>query len=107
MITSANKELKSFRQQVSIVALAAMRDVGAELIPAKQPVSLTAKFYFQRPKSKSKKAFPVVKPDADKLARSLGDSLSGICYHDDSQITELHAEKHYGAPERTEIEVKG
>ena len=106
VITSANAKLKSFRQEVSVTALAVMRKAGLEPIPAKVPVSLVARFYFQRPKSKSGKASMTVRPDADKCARSLGDSLSGICFHDDSQVTVLHVEKHYGNPERTEIEVK-
>jgi crossover junction endodeoxyribonuclease RusA len=107
VLTSTNKDLKPFRQELSMVALAAMRDIGAEPIPFKSPVRLIANFYFHRPKSKSKKAYVVVQPDIDKLVRAVSDSLSGICYHDDSQITKLQAEKWYGEPERIEIEVEG
>lgn len=107
IVTSDNKGLKSYRQQVSIVALEAMREARAlEQIPSKAPMSLTLRFYFKRPKSKSKKATPTVRPDIDKVCRAVGDALSGICYQDDSQITSLHAEKYYGEPERTEIQVE-
>ena len=104
VLTSDNKDLKSYRQQVSIVALAAMRDLGMEPIPAKQAVSLTAKFYFQRPKSKKKDAAMTVRPDLDKIVRSTFDALTGIVFGDDSQVTELTATKIYGVPERVEIE---
>lgn len=105
VITSDNKDLKSYRQQLSIEAIAAVQKATLQMFPAKVPVSLTVRFYFQRPKSKSKKAYAVCRPDIDKLCRSVSDALSGICYHDDSQVTMLRAEKHYGQPERTEIEV--
>lgn len=42
--------------------------------------------------------YPRTKPDADKLARSTLDSLSGIVFDDDSRIVVLHVEKRYAAP---------
>jgi crossover junction endodeoxyribonuclease RusA len=103
IVTSDNKDLKSYRQQVSVCAIGAMN--GNAMISRKTPVDLTVRFYFQRPASKSKKASAVVKPDIDKLLRAVGDSLTGICFEDDSQITDVQANKRYGIPERTEIEV--
>ena len=103
--TSTNKNLKCYRQQVSLSAVAAMNEPGAELILRKNPVRLTVAFYFSRPVSKSKKAFPTVKPDIDKLIRAVGDALTGICYADDSQIIDVQAFKFYDSPERTVIEV--
>jgi crossover junction endodeoxyribonuclease RusA len=105
IITSANKNLKSFRQQVSIAAITVMNEGKHELIPKKIPVDLTVTFFFKRPASKSKNAFMVVRPDLDKILRAIGDSLTGICFDDDSQITDVCASKRYGDPERTEIEV--
>lgn len=105
IITSTNKNLKSFRQQVSLVALAAMRAGQHTKIQKNVPVDLTVTFYFQRPASKKKSAAMTVRPDCDKLLRSLGDSLTGICFDDDSQITDVCARKLYGEPERTEVEV--
>jgi crossover junction endodeoxyribonuclease RusA len=105
IITSDNKNLRPYRQQVSLCAVAAMNEMGAERIPRKIPVELRLRFYFQKPESRSKKAQMTVKPDVDKLVRAVGDSLSGICYDDDSQVTDLIVRKRYGVPERTEIEV--
>ena len=39
---------------------------------------------------------PCKKPDADNAAKIVLDSLNGIAYHDDSQITTLHVNKRYG-----------
>jgi Holliday junction resolvase RusA-like endonuclease len=106
ILTSDNKDLKSYRQQLTVVAIAEMRRIGAdELAKAKIPVELRVRFYFQRPQSKSQKAFPTCRPDIDKLVRSVADALAGIVYVNDSQITKLDAEKYYGQPERTEIEI--
>ena len=105
IITSDNPDLKSYRQMVSVTAMLEMRKTGAERI-TKGPVQVSLAFFFRRPKSKSKKAFMVVRPDADKLTRACFDSLSNICYWDDSQVTDLYVTKRYGEPERTEIEVR-
>jgi crossover junction endodeoxyribonuclease RusA len=105
IVTSDNKSLKSYRQQVALCAITAMSESGSTIIPRKTQVELTARFYFQRPSSKSKKAAMVVRPDLDKILRSCGDAITGICFEDDSQITDVKAKKRYGIPERTEIEV--
>lgn len=43
-------------------------------------------------------AFPSKKPDADKLARSTLDSLSGLVFDDDARIVKLIVRKEYAAP---------
>ena len=106
IITSTNKALKPYRQEISRVAL---DECAFNPIPfgEHQPAELTVNFYFARPKSIPKKRVcHVVKPDLDKLVRAVKDSLKGIVYHDDSQVVRVKAEKFYGAPERTEITVK-
>ncbi len=75
------------------------------IVPRKMPVDMRVSFYLARPASKSKKAYPTVKPDLDKLVRAVGDALTGICFEDDSAIVHCDARKYYGSPERTEIEV--
>ncbi|NUO49773.1 MAG: RusA family crossover junction endodeoxyribonuclease [Polyangiaceae bacterium] len=45
-------------------------------------------------------AFPAVKPDADKLARSTLDSLSGLVFDDDARIVRLIVAKEYAQPGR-------
>jgi Holliday junction resolvase RusA-like endonuclease len=105
VITSDNPKLKSWRQEASIAALTAMR--GKEMLVRPTPVFLEATFYFARPASLSKKRIlPTVKPDCDKLARGLFDSITGIVFEDDSQVVELLAKKGYGLPERTEVKVR-
>jgi crossover junction endodeoxyribonuclease RusA len=110
VITSANKGLKSFRQELSKAAIVAMKDAGlSELLFGKhEPVEVGLKFYFQRPPSVPKKRTQhVVKPDLDKLIRSTCDALTGIIYQDDSQIVKyLDPEKFYGVPERVELTVR-
>ena len=108
-ITSDNKGLKSFRQEVSKAALLARQEAGAiDVIFGKhEPVEMVATFYFLRPPSIPKKRIRhVVKPDVSKLVRSAEDSLTGIIYADDAQIVKIRAEKHYGAPERVELTVR-
>ena len=46
------------------------------------------------PPKKSKNTFP--KGDVDKLARACLDALTGICWDDDVQVTQLTASKQWG-----------
>lgn len=41
---------------------------------------------------------PPVRPDLDKLARAVGDALTGVCYRDDAQVVNLCAAKYYVMP---------
>ena len=106
VVTSDNKNLKSYRQNLSVVALAQCRAEGFNPIPKKTPVEIELTFYFSRPASRSKRAAFTVKPDLDKLMRAVGDALTGICFEDDSQIVYAIIRKRYGSPERTIIEVR-
>lgn len=45
------------------------------------------------------------KPDADNLAKLVGDALNEIAYQDDSQVAELIVRKRYGTPARTDITI--
>lgn len=65
--------------------------------PLKGPVSVTLGFYMPRPKShpKTKTTYPTSRPDADKLARSILDAVKGICFVDDSQVTDLRVVKRW------------
>jgi crossover junction endodeoxyribonuclease RusA len=110
VITSSNPKLKSWRQEIAKSAVGLLGE-GRDILFAKpSAVSLTARFYFQKPVSAPKKVTQkTTKPDCDKLARGLADALTGIVYTDDAQIVELRVEKLFGTPERTEIEaaIKG
>ena len=63
--------------------------------PIDAPVSVYMDFYLPRPK-RPRYNVPAVKPDADKLARAILDSLeaAGVLTND-SRVTLLRATKHY------------
>jgi Holliday junction resolvase RusA-like endonuclease len=46
------------------------------------------------------------KPDVDKLLRALLDSMTGVVFVDDSQVTKCQVEKRFGSPERSVISVE-
>jgi crossover junction endodeoxyribonuclease RusA len=83
--------------------------VGAELDGAgvtREPVALLCRFYFTRPAGHFKKSgglsstarrTPTVAPDVDKLVRAVLDALTGVLYHDDAQVIQLHAFKAYAS----------
>ena len=102
VITSANKGLKAWRQQVSAAALAAV--AGTEFITL-EPVSVAVDFYFDRPKS-VKRAAMTVRPDVDKTLRGVFDALTGIVFKDDAQVVRSTATKQYGSPARAEITIE-
>jgi crossover junction endodeoxyribonuclease RusA len=108
VLTSDNKDLKSFRQEVSKAAMNARAAAGfGDLVFVKhEPVEVAFAFYFARPPSIPKKrSCHVVKPDLSKLIRAAEDSLTGIIFNDDAQVIRIRAEKHYGIPERVELTV--
>ena len=47
---------------------------------------------------------PAKKPDVDNIIKCL-DSLNGLAWHDDSQITKVYAAKHYSRDPRLEIRI--
>lgn len=89
---------KPWAKAVKAAAEEAAQDLG--WIPLMGPAMLELWFFREPPKSPLWKAqgVPDVIPDADKLARSVGDSLSGILYDDDKRVTDLLARKRYGRP---------
>jgi len=70
------------------------RAAKAVKIPKPKAVHVSIWFDFVEPK-KATNHFP--KGDADKLARSVLDALTGIAYDDDAQVSTLIVHKRYGA----------
>ena len=77
------------------------------------PLSVTVNAYLEVPTSRSKKwraealggnLRPLVKPDADNIAKLL-DALNKIVWLDDAQIVGLHVFKHYSDRPRIEISI--
>lgn len=61
-----------------------------------KPMAVTVDLMFCLPQIKNPtKRLPTVKPDLDKLARSVLDALTGVAYEDDSQVCKLTLEKVY------------
>jgi Holliday junction resolvase RusA-like endonuclease len=107
-ITSDNKKLKPYRQEVAQTALEAISKAGDDrpMFGKHVPVAMTMRCYFRRPPSIPKKRTEmVVKPDLSKLLRATEDALTGIVYNDDAQIVAHVTEKHYDGVERVEITV--
>ncbi len=103
IITSANKNLKSWRQEVSTAARLTCPD-NRDFGPLTGPIHINVAFYFERPKS-VKAEHKTTRPDVDKLLRGILDALTGIVYADDAQVTGVCASKQFGSPARAEIEI--
>ena len=63
-------------------------------------VMLDVTFVRERPKSLPKRTTPAHTkyPDLSKLVRAIEDALTGIVWHDDSQVVETHSRKRYAEP---------
>lgn len=99
IITTDNAKLKPWRQQITDTALTLQVDA----IEDDKPVEVAIDFYFLRPKSARNRVGMTVKPDIDKLVRSILDGLTGVLFRDDSQVVSITARKHYGTIEKADI----
>ena len=64
--------------------------------PMTGPVSLDLSFFMPSPKRPKHPIFPIVKPDLDKLTRSIKDALKdGGVYQDDAQVCVMTCRKLY------------
>lgn len=99
VVTSANKNLRPWRDSVLAAARAEMA-VADERITKPTPVAVRITFYLQRPASHTKKQQErravTVRPDIDKLARAVLDALTvARVFDDDAQVYDLHVLKQY------------
>lgn len=92
MVESSAK-LKPWRAIVTLTAQLAASD--QKWITSEGPISMDITFEVQKPTS-SRRAYPTVKPDLDKLLRAVLDGLTdaGI-WKDDSQVVSVLARKVY------------
>lgn len=92
VITSANPKAKNWAQDIRT----AIQNWPHGVLNVAFNVQLS--FTFARPASVSEKKRPdhTVKPDADKLIRTVLDALTGICWKDDAQVTSIQCWKRYG-----------
>jgi crossover junction endodeoxyribonuclease RusA len=106
VITSDNPKVKPWRQELAQTATVAMHECGEQMAGRGVPISITLKFYFEKPKSERKAAIhKTTKPDLDKLLRAVLDALTGIAYVDDSQVTDCRTSKVFGSPARLEVQI--
>jgi crossover junction endodeoxyribonuclease RusA len=64
-----------------------------------EPVALDVTFRMPKPRSTPKyRRWPQTKPDADKLLRSVMDSLTGVLLADDARVVKVTLEKVFGDP---------
>jgi len=99
MIHSRSQDLALWRADIAR---------NAELFgfkPIASAVKVELDFVMSRPKS-SKRAFPSVKPDLDKLIRAVLDGLTGVAFEDDSQVILIQSSKTYGEKQGVWIRIE-
>ena len=91
----ASKFLPAWRNQVRLAAEDAVTVHGWARVSG--PVEVEILFYLDRPSTipSSKRPYPIVPPDVDKLARGCLDPMTGLIYDDDSQVIRLLVWKTY------------
>jgi Holliday junction resolvase RusA-like endonuclease len=101
-IAPASSGERGWREVVTAAARDAMQ--AARVAPLECAVDVLMEFYEQRPKAHFRtngqlkpnaQARPTKAPDWDKLARSVGDALNGVCWRDDAQVCEGRIRKLY------------
>lgn len=98
LVESGGVEHKAWRNEVAKVAQEEWTN---------EPMSgaLQASLTFYLPKPKKRTSPPTSKPDIDKLARAVLDSLSKIVYRDDAQITMLTVRKRWAGSIRAGVTI--
>ena len=99
VIVTKTARLCDWRQAIAKAAGEMM--VGALL---DCPLTVYADFTFLRPKS-SKRVYPSVRPDLDKLARALLDACTDVVWTDDSRVVDLYVRKRYGDIPGVDVEI--
>ena len=94
-ITHSNREsLMQWRQDIRTAVQVHAPHLANALL--RGPIAVRVRFEAVKPPSVSKRRlFPVVAPDADKLARAVGDALEHTVIHTDAQIVHWDVWKVY------------
>lgn len=94
-VYTPEKKIKPYKDAIKLIASQAMAGKPA----LEGPVGVCIHFYFDRPKSSTKKQcecdWHTQKPDIDNLTKAVFDALNGICFQDDSQICLLRVRKEW------------
>lgn len=90
------------------------KELGFNGFGVDEELKMRIKAYYQMPKSVSEKKSklmllgevrPTKKPDVDNIIKVIADSLNGIAYRDDAQITTVECQKFYSDTPRVEVEI--
>jgi Holliday junction resolvase RusA-like endonuclease len=92
VVTDGNKALKPWAAKIRLLASNQIVEAEADV-----PVVVRFEFLLDRPASVkvSKRPDHVIRPDLDKLIRGAMDALTGVLFHDDSQVVKIEAHKRY------------
>lgn len=92
-----NPKTKVWQNQIALTVKSEIQHGNIDFMtPTLNAVTVSAIFVLKRGKAVTRKD-PTVKPDIDKLARTVLDALTGVVYKDDSQVCHLTLGKIYGA----------
>lgn len=106
IVTYDNKKTKPWKQEISGTAKALMAKEKLERCE-KGEIHISCRFFFEKPKSTpARVTAKVTKPDVDKLARAVLDSLTGIVFRDDAQVTSLAASKAFCGTESPHVKIE-
>lgn len=98
----------AYQTTVAEYAVVAMRRIGVRgqsPFPVDGPIRARLRFYFKKPKSRSRAALMDRKPDLDNLVKSILDGLERAgAITNDSRVVSIDAQKDYGDP-RAEVEL--
>ena len=83
-----DKRYSEYKDVLGYFAIQAMQ--GRE--PLTGAIKLSADFYKPKPKDITNRNYG----DVDNFLKAVMDALTGICYVDDRQVTEVHARKFFG-----------
>ena len=102
--TYNKKEYSDFKDVVRLAYVA-----KHEGYPTTEPIAMKIDFFYQIPKSWSKKKKAAVgwhtsKPDVDNIVKSILDALNGVAFKDDSQVCFVQARKQYASQNGIRIE---
>lgn len=104
VVDDAGPRNKSWRQDVANAAMLAMSETGAKQFAPGTPLILHIDFHMPRPKAHYRKngelkpgapKWHTSKPDGLKLRRSTEDALTGVAWHDDSNVVNGSERKIY------------
>jgi crossover junction endodeoxyribonuclease RusA len=92
VVTHDNENTVPWRAIVSVYIREA---VGSGIVYPAGPVAVTLRFVMPRRKAEPKRVTPphTRKPDSDKLTRACLDSMTGLVFTDDAQVTCIDARK--------------